>query len=130
MSRPDSARRSGTGGTFRGTSKMLRYGRLVAVVAAIVVPLAARADMSPPASGPPPLAPREQIARHAGATAGFAAACGADPIPVRAAFADYLDRRHSADGERRTLWQHLSLAERATIARVGQDATGCASVHE
>ena len=109
---------------------MLRYGRLVAVLAAIVVPLAARADMSPPAPGPAVLASPEQIALHAGATAGFAAACGADPVPVRAAFADYLDRRHSADGERRTLWQHLSFAERTTIARVGKDATGCTGVHE
>jgi hypothetical protein len=109
---------------------MRRYARLVVVLAAVVVPLAARADMSPPASGPAPLVSPEEQASAAGTTAGFAAACGADPTPVRAAFADYLDRRHSADGERQVLWHHLSLAESATITSVGRAATGCTGVHE
>lgn len=109
---------------------MRNFCRLVLLLAGTLLPLAGHADMSPPATGPAPAISPEEAALRAGTTAGFAAACGADPIPVRAAFAGYLERRHSADGERRTLWQHLSSAESTTIARVGKDATGCAGVHE
>jgi hypothetical protein len=109
---------------------MRRYARLVAVLAAVVVPLAAQADMSPPASGPAPFVSPEGQASEAGAAAGFAAACGADPTPVRAAFANYLARRHGAAGERQRLWHHLSLAESAMITSFGRAATGCAGVHE
>jgi len=101
---------------------------LIAPLAMIFAPIAVHADMSPPAPGPAPVTSPEEWANDAGTAAGFAASCGVDPTPVRAAFTVYLDRRHSSAGERQSLWQHLSLAERSTIGNFDAATSSCDSV--
>jgi len=101
---------------------------LIALVAILSAPFAVHADMSPPAPGPAPATSPEERASDAGTAAGFAASCGVDPTPVRAAFTVYLDHRHSTAAERERLWQHLSLVERSTIGGFSEVASSCASV--
>ena len=104
---------------------------MIFLLAGLAGPSLARADMSPPASGPAPgVTPHDQ-ARAAGSAAGFAAECGADTAAIHGAFESYLTRQGLSDGERHVLRQQFSRAETTTIQSLDKTpAPRCAEMHE
>lgn len=113
----------------------IRRMAAVACAALLLVPAALAgtsvADTAAAASRPELAKAPDDIAQNAGSAAGLAAACGDDPVPVRAAFALYLGRRHGNAGEQQRLWSRLSLAETSTIRGIpGSAAPACDNVHE
>ena len=105
---------------------------MIFVLAAMASASLARADMSPPASGPAPGVTPEEQALEAGSAAGFAAECGADTAAIHGAFESYLTRKGLSDGERDALRRQFSRVEIHDHPHPSSKipAPRCAEMHE